>query len=99
MKEIIPRYFGDTFDAMYGECEGIPRKPDPTGLLRVIDELEVTPDNCAYVGDSAGDMKVAVAAGCLPLGVSWGYNDTDSIKSAGAATIINDAEELLQFSK
>lgn len=99
VKEIIPRYFGSTFDVMYGECEGIPRKPNPTGLLRVIGELCVAPAECVYVGDSAGDMKVAVAADCLPVGVSWGYNSTGSIRDAGAAVIINSAEELLQFAK
>ena len=38
-------------------CDEIPRKPDPTGLLRCIDELgSVHQPAPAYVGDSPGDV-------------------------------------------
>lgn len=97
VQQIIPQFFPDVFDLMYGECEGIPRKPDPTGLLRCLRELGSSAQNCAYVGDSAGDMKVANAAGCLPIGVNWGYNALDKIQAANPAAVIGRAEELLQF--
>lgn len=35
------------FDVMYGERADIPRKPDPTGYLRVMSELGVDPSRCA----------------------------------------------------
>lgn len=95
--DIIPRYFPGVFDLMYGECEGIPRKPDPAGLLRAIDELGAAASECVYVGDSAGDMKVSLAAKCLPVGVNWGYNSVESIEAAGAKTIIESPLDLLEF--
>lgn len=39
VKDVIPKYLPGLFDVLHGECEGIPRKPDPTGLLRTIAEL------------------------------------------------------------
>lgn len=71
-REVIARYLPGTFDAVHGECAEIPRKPDPTGLLRTIRELGSAPERTVYVGDSAGDMVVAHNAGCFALGVNWG---------------------------
>lgn len=53
VKDVIPRFLPDLFEMLHGECEGIPRKPDPTGLLRTIRELGSAPERTAYVGDSA----------------------------------------------
>ena len=41
--DVINLYLPDIFDVMHGESEEIPRKPDPTGLLRTIAELDSTP--------------------------------------------------------
>ncbi len=37
--DVIDAYLPGLFPVQYGECDEIPRKPDPTGLLRCIDEL------------------------------------------------------------
>ena len=59
VKDVIPRFLPDLFEVLHGECEAIPRKPDPAGLLQTIQELDSAPERTAYVGDSAGDMRVA----------------------------------------
>ena len=82
---------------MHGECDGIPRKPDPAGLLLTIDELGSTPARTAYVGDSPGDVKVAQNAGAFAIGVSWGYHHADELRAAQANVVIDSPEELLRF--
>lgn len=99
VKDVIPKYLPGLFDVLHGECEGIPRKPDPTGLLRCIDEVMSTPERTVYIGDSAGDMRVAHNAGTFALGVSWGYNPASSLEAAGADAIIDDPAELLGFAR
>ena len=43
-------------------------KPDPRGILSVIDALQADPANTVYVGDSpAKDVDSAVAAGVIPI--------------------------------
>lgn len=57
-------------DVAHGEreSEGVPRKPDPAGLLLIMKELEVEPERCIYFGDSAGDIICAHAAGVYAVG-------------------------------
>lgn len=95
--DVIDEYLPGLFEVMYGESDQIPRKPDPTGLLRSIDELGSTPSRTAYVGDSPGDVAVSRNAGTFAIGVAWGYHHADALRAAGADVVIEDARELLQF--
>ncbi len=95
----VNRYMPNIFDAVHGESENYPRKPDPAGLLRMMDEMNVNPDHTLYVGDSSGDITTAHQADLFALGVTWGYHDGESLKEAGADAIINDAAELLDFAQ
>lgn len=97
--DVVPRFLPGLFDVMHGESDEIPRKPDPTGLLRSIKEAGATPERTVYIGDSGTDMEVAKRAGAYALGVSWGYNPADSLRDAGADAIIDGARELLRFAK
>lgn len=94
-QEVIARHFPGMFDVVRGECAEIPRKPDPRGLLHMMGQLGVQPQQVAYVGDSGTDMKVAVAAGAFPVGVSWGYRPSRELAEAGAQRVIDSAESLL----
>lgn len=95
--DVIDAYLPNLFAVKYGEREDIPRKPDPTGLLRSIGELGSTPARTAYVGDSPGDVAVSRNAGTFAVGVAWGYHHADALREAGADLVIEDARELLQL--
>ena len=95
--DVIDQHMPDLFKVMYGECDQIPRKPDPTGLLRTISELGSTPDRTIYVGDSPGDIKVSRNAGTFAMGVAWGYHDAAHLQEAGADIVIEDARDLLNL--
>lgn len=97
-QDVIAAYLPNTFDAVHGESADYPRKPNPTGLLRMLAELGVSPDEAIYIGDSAGDVDVAVAAGVFPIGVTWGYQPVDCLRERGAKAIIEDPRELLAWS-
>lgn len=97
VQEVIGAYLPDLFEAIHGECAEIPRKPDPTGLLRTIAELDSTPERTAYVGDSTGDIVVSRNANVYPISVAWGYHDADRLHEAGASVVITRAEELFHF--
>ena len=97
VQQVMNQFMPGTFAVMHGECDGIPRKPDPAGLLRTIEELGSTPARTAYVGDSPGDVKVAQNAGAFAIGVSWGYHHADELRAAQANVVIDSPEELLRF--
>lgn len=96
VQEIVPRFFPGLFEVQHGECERIPRKPDPTGLLLTMEELGVTPERTVYVGDSKGDMVVAHAAGTYALGVSWGYQSVEELQAGQADCIIDTPDAMLE---
>lgn len=89
----------NVFEIARGERPDTPRKPDPTGLLRIFEQLDADPAQSAYVGDSPTDIAVAHNAGCLAIGVSWGYRSAKELVEAGAHTVIDRAEQLLDIAK
>lgn len=95
--DVIDAYLPNLFAVQYGERADIPRKPNPTGLLRSIAELGSVPCRTAYVGDSPGDVAVSRNAGTFAVGVAWGYHHADALREAGADLVIEDARELLQL--
>ena len=68
-------------------------------MLRTIRELGSAPERTAYVGDSAGDMRVAHNAGTYAIGVDWGYNPASTLVEAQAGAIISDPAQLLEFAR
>lgn len=50
------------------------KKPDPMPLQHCLTALQLPADNCWMVGDSKSDVAAAKAAGCVSIGVSYGYN-------------------------
>lgn len=98
-KQLCAHYFGKTVDMALGERPHIPRKPDPTAVLELMDAMGAKPEHTIYVGDSAVDMQTAQAAGLYAVGVSWGFSDRAVLEKAGASKIIDTPAELLKFLK
>ena len=82
-----------TVQIAQGQIEGVPVKPDPTAVWDVCARMGVVPEECAFVGDSDVDMRTAINARCLPVGVSWGYRSEDVLLKAGAKVIVQSPEE------
>jgi phosphoglycolate phosphatase len=53
------------------------RKPDPRGLVALLDELRVAPAEAWLVGDSATDVRTARAAGVRVAGALWGFHPAE----------------------
>ena len=54
--------------------DDVPRpKPEPDGVLRACDLLDVPPRRAAYVGDSPLDLEAARRSGVLAVGAAWGH--------------------------
>lgn len=85
------------FDIILGANERFPRKPDPESALYISKELNVSPQNILYLGDTNIDMKTANAAGMFAVGVTWGFRTREELSENGAKEIINNPPELLTF--
>jgi len=98
--EVIKALLSDTaFDIVRGAQPHVPRKPDPAAALEIASELGVRPSECLYVGDTAVDMKTAVAAGMKPVGVLWGFRDKAELVESGAEIIVDRPHKILELSR
>lgn len=94
--KVAETIFGkETFDAAWGQQEGIPRKPSPEGIYAILKELGVERDECLYVGDSEVDIATGSNAGLQTVSVTWGFRTEEELKAAGAECLIHRPEEIL----
>ena len=95
---VVNHYFPDIrFDAVQGQVEGVPVKPDPAGALALARKLNTDPSDFAYLGDTGVDMTCAVRAGMHPFGALWGFRDADELKKTGAEILLKSPPELLAY--
>lgn len=80
--ENIETVFGKGyFDFIAGEQPGIPRKPDPAGVRRILEQLKVKPEECLYFGDTNTDMQTGLGAGLTTVGVAWGFRSREELEA------------------
>lgn len=77
-----------------GQLPGVPVKPDPAGVMLMLDALCVDASDCLFVGDSAVDMETAANSGILSIGAAWGFRGREELISAGARFVIDSPAEL-----
>lgn len=73
-------------------------KPDPHGLHLALDALGVNPNDAVYAGDTVDDMRAAVAAGCVPVGIVPPGLDVRAhgrtLMTAGAHVVLSTPDDL-----
>jgi phosphoglycolate phosphatase len=85
------------FEAILGQRKNVPHKPDPAGALEAAQILNISPLDFLFLGDSAVDMKTALAAGMYPVGALWGFRPAKELLDSGARTLINEPPEILNL--
>lgn len=85
------------FEAVIGEGNGIPKKPDPSGASMISTQLGINPGEILYLGDTNVDMITATAAGMYAVGVLWGFRKADELVEGGAKVLITKPEALLDL--
>ena len=95
-KAVIEQFLPGKFDLVLGSGP-VPRKPDPTGIRHVAEQLGVPLKRLAYFGDSNFDMRTAANAQILGVGVTWGYEDEQTLWDTGASAVIHQVEDILSF--
>ena len=91
---LLPRW---QFEAVFGQCDHIPRKPDPAGALAIARIFDCAPSKILYVGDSSVDMKTGNAAGMFTVGVSWGFRPAAELVENGCQALIDNPMDLLEL--
>lgn len=71
-----------------------PAKPDPGGVLAILDRLGTRREDAVFIGDSTMDAATARNAGVTFVGVTWGLVPREELRSAGAVNLVDRVEEL-----
>ena len=95
---LMANYFPTVkWDALFGQREGIPVKPDPQIVYDILAATGCTKEETLYFGDTAVDMDTAHAAGLQAVGVLWGYRPRTELEEAKAEIIIEKPEEIFLY--
>jgi phosphoglycolate phosphatase len=72
-------------------------KPHPEHLARTLACLGTRPGSSALVGDHPIDIESARTAGMVPVGVTTGKITAGELTEAGAALVLANAEEIVNY--
>ena len=96
--EIVEQYLSKwDFISVIGYNSDFPKKPDPYGVIQIMEKAEVSAEECLYIGDSEVDIQTAINAGISCVSVSWGFRTREQLESYNPKTIINRPVELFDL--
>ena len=94
---VVEHYYPGLFPVVQGALPGLPTKPDPTLLHKLMDRLGATQEDTLFVGDSNVDIRTAKNGGLTGCGVLWGFRSREELEAAGADVIVSTPQELLDL--
>lgn len=96
-EKIVEHFFPGLFDVVFGEREGIERKPNPQIVYDIVSKL--SPLNAKrsslYIGDSLVDRDTAQNAHVPFVACSWGFVPRETLLREGVTRIIDSPEEVI----
>lgn len=96
-RPIVEGYFPGVFQAVQGALPGVPTKPDPTALCKLMERIGAQKENTLFVGDSNVDIQTAKNGGLHSCGVLWGFRTREELLGEGADELAHTAEELTEL--
>ncbi len=91
---VVEHYYPGIFPVVQGALPGLPTKPDPTLLYKLMERLGATREDTLFVGDSNVDIRTAKNGGLTGCGVLWGFRSREELEAAGADVIVSTPQEL-----
>jgi phosphoglycolate phosphatase len=85
------------FDMVVGPESVKKMKPDPEGILQVLEYFKLPARQTIMVGDSHVDVEAGKNAGTLTCGVTYGLGNKEELIKSSPDILINDLAELLEY--
>jgi phosphoglycolate phosphatase len=86
-----------SFDAIIGDGDGFPRKPDPAAALSILTKVGASPDRAVIVGDGLPDMRLARALGAIAVAATWGYVPAAALAAETPALLAGSFQEAISI--
>ena len=98
VRKTVEKFLPNTFDVVCGGRDGIPLKPAPDSLIKILSDLGVEPGETAYIGDSEPDVLTARNASIgMPIFVTYGFRSREQLLAAGAEEIVDTPYDILHL--
>ena len=65
-------------------------------MKMVFAQYDVTADDCVFITDTLGDMREADHMGVGSIGVSWGFQSSETLEKGNSFRIVDTPEELVR---
>lgn len=75
------------------------RKPDPAGILAIMERAGAVASQTLMVGDSPIDVQTGARAGIATVGVAQGFSPREELAAADPDELVGDFSELLKLAK
>jgi phosphoglycolate phosphatase len=85
------------FDLLVGGEDVTVHKPEPEGLLKAMECLDLKAEDCVYVGDSTVDAQAAENAGVDFIGVLSGATTREQMEAYSNIAIINRLSDIREI--
>jgi phosphoglycolate phosphatase len=82
------------FRLVLGADSGLPLKPAPDAVLKLMAEFKAPHDRTVIVGDGTTDVRAGKAAGVITCSVTYGFRSEEELRRAGPDYVIHDLSEL-----
>lgn len=94
---VVEDYYPGLLPVVQGALAGVPTKPDPTLLHRLMKELGAEVENTLFVGDSNVDIRTAKNGGLTSCGVLWGFRSRSELEAEGADFLAETPDQLVDL--
>ena len=95
---LINHFFPNTFQAVLGERDNSPRKPNPQIIYDILTQLhQPKHNNIFYIGDSDTDILTAHNASLPVIACTWGFCNLQTLQQLKPEFIINSPQEILNI--
>lgn len=85
------------FSVMVSQNDGVPRKPEPYGVIRCLKKMGVRPFNAVTVGDALLDIWAGQRAGTLTVGVLTGLATRRQFQEENTTAIVDQVTDILSL--
>jgi len=86
--------FFKPFDSIIGGDSLDVKKPDPKGLILIMNKFNCPPEKTLMIGDSSIDIETGKHAGVITCGVSYGLGNLGSLTSSNPDYLIDNLSQL-----
>jgi len=93
VNELFPEI---SFSDVRGAIADIPKKPDPSTALEMVNSAGSKPGETMFIGDSGVDMLTGVNAGMISGGVLWGFRSRDELERDGADFLFQTPSDIIE---